>query len=92
MSSNIAQNYPSGLESEAQRSAAVTAALERFDGLRAKVATEATPLGDVGPDEEWWVWVCPRGDFEGRLHAAGYALERRAVYTVCDSCGEAFLR
>jgi hypothetical protein len=92
VSSNIAQNYPAGLEREAQRSAAVAGALERFEGLRDKVAAEASPLGEAGPDEEWWIWVCPREDFAGRLHVAGYALERRAVYTVCDSCGEAFLR
>jgi len=92
VSSNIAQNYPAGRESEAQRSEAVAAALDRFEGLRERVAAEATPLGEVAPDAEWWVWVCPRGEFEGRLHVAGYALERRAMYTVCDTCGEAFLR
>ena len=92
MSSNIGQNYPSGSESEAERAAAVEKALARFEGLRDKVAAETTPLGEVEPDQRWWVWVCPEGDYSGRLHVAGYALERHAVYTVCDTCGKTFLR
>jgi hypothetical protein len=92
VSSNIAQNYPSGSETEDERRAAVEAAFGRFEGLREKVATEASPLPDPEPDQRWWVWVCPVGDFAGRLHVAGYALERHAVYTVCDTCGQTFLR
>ena len=40
----------------------------------------------------WWIWVCPTGDFKGRLHVAGYAIERHALYTVCDTHGDTFLR
>ncbi|HET7677294.1 MAG TPA: hypothetical protein VFK38_05520 [Candidatus Limnocylindrales bacterium] len=97
MSSNIAQNYPAGSESEAERAMAVERALERFEGLREKVAGESTPLGPDPDDDNveerrWWVWVCPSGEFQGRLHVAGYAAERHAVYTVCDDCGKSFLR
>lgn len=90
MSSNVGQNYPYASETEAQRAAAIGAALDRFEGLRAKVETEATP---VEPDaDRWWTWVCPKHDYTGRLHVAGYALERHGVYTVCDTCGSTFLR
>ena len=92
MSSNVGQNYPYASETEPERAAAVERTLARFDGLRETVAAETTPLGQVEPDQRWWVWVCPVGDFEGRLHVAGYALEYRAMYTVCDTCGKTFLR
>ena len=97
MSSNIGQNFPYSSETEAERAAAVEAALARFDGLRDKLAAETTPLGTVEPEEHgaparWWTWVCPKDDFTGRLHVAGYALERRAPYVVCDTCGSTFLR
>lgn len=97
MSSNIAQSYPYTSETEDERAAAVTAAVERFDGLAQRIAAEATPLPEPPPAEpgqphRWWVFVCPRDDFSGRLHVAGYALERRALYTVCDTCGQSFLR
>jgi hypothetical protein len=92
VSSNIGQNYPVGSESEAERAAAVEAASERCEGLREKVAAEISPLPEPNPDQRWWVWVCPEGDYSGRLHVAGYALERHAVYTVCDTCYKTFLR
>ena len=97
MSSNISQNYPSGSETEEQRAAAVENALVAFEGLRAKVTAEISPLGDVEPADHgaaarWWVWVCPTGDFAGRLHVAGYAIEKHALYTVCDTHGDTFLR
>ena len=97
MSSNVSQSYPSGHESEAARAAAVEHAFEAFAGLRDKVAAEASPLGDVGPADhgapaQWWVWVCPKGDFAGRLHVAGYARERHALYAVCDTHGDTYLR
>jgi hypothetical protein len=97
VSSNVSQSYPYASETEAERATAVEAALETFDGLRDKVATETSPLGEVGPEHHgaeprWWIWVCPRGDFSGRLHVAGYALERKALYTVCDTCGATYLR
>jgi hypothetical protein len=97
MSSNISQSYPAGSESEEEREVAVEKALEAFDGLRDKVASESSPLGDVEPPENgapprWWIWVCPTDDFTGRLHVAGYARERHALYTVCDTHGETYLR
>ena len=97
MSSNVGQNYPYASESEPERAAAVEKALAQFDGLRDKVAAETTPIEELGPAEPgqphlWWVYVCPKDDFSGRLHVAGYSLERHALYTVCDTCGSTFLR
>ena len=92
MTSNVAQNYPYGSETEAERAAAVEHALATFEGLRDKVSTEATPLGEPDEGGRWWIWVCPSDDFSGRLHAAGHARERHAVYTVCDTCGRTYLR
>ncbi len=92
MSSNIGQNYPYSQETEPERAAAVERALGTFDGLRDRVATNASPLPPAGRDELWWVWVCPADKGAGRLHVAGYARDRRAVYTVCDHCGASFLR
>lgn len=92
MSSNVGQNYPYTSETEAERLTAVESALSRFDGLRDKVSTETTLPGAVADDDRWWIWVCPADGFTGRLHVAGYARERRAMYTVCDTCGKTFLR
>jgi hypothetical protein len=96
VSSNIGQNFPYASESERQRAAAVEKAITQFDGLRDKIATESTPLdgmpSDNAGDARSWVWVCPEHEYTGRLHIAGYALERHAVYTVCDTCGKTFLR
>ena len=92
MSSNIGQNYPYASETEAERAAAVATAFDRFPDLEDKVAAESTPLGDVHPDDRWWVWVCPTGDFSGRLHVAGYAHDAHALYTVCPEGGHTFLR
>ncbi|HEY8167778.1 MAG TPA: hypothetical protein VIF84_03615 [Candidatus Limnocylindrales bacterium] len=92
MTSNVAQNYPYGSETEAERAAAVERAVAAFDGLAERIAAEATPLGEPHDGGRWWVWVCPTGEFDGRLHAAGHARERHAVYTICDDCGRSFLR
>jgi hypothetical protein len=97
LSSNISQSYPAGSETEAERAAAVATAVGAFEGLGDKIATETTPLGDAVPADNgapprWWVWVCPKGDFSGRLHVAGYARERHALYTVCDAHGDTYLR
>ena len=97
MSSNVSQSYPYTSETEPQRAAAVEGACGRFEGLRDKVDAETTPLGLVAPEDHgapprWWIWVCPKEDFSGRLHVAGYALEWKALYTVCDTCGSTFLR
>ena len=92
MSSNVAQNYPYASESEAERAAAVEGALGVFEGLRARVEAEARALGQPAEDELWWTWVCPTDDLGGRLHVAGHAGERHAIYAVCDRCGRSFLR
>ena len=94
MSSNIGQNYPYSSETEAERAAAVGRAVAGVEGLRDRVAAATTPLGHVSPAERWWVWVCPvdGATAAGRLHVAGYAVERRALYVVCDGCGRTFLR
>ena len=97
VSSNVSQSYPSGSETEEQRETAIANALGAFDGLYDKIAAETSPLGSIeaadhGAPARWWVWVCPRDDFKGRLHVAGYARERHALYTVCDTCGETYLR
>ena len=97
MSSNVAQNYPYSSETEEQRASVVEDVLGRFEGLRDKVAAETTPVGPDPDDDNvaerrWWTWVCPVDDARGRLHVAGYALEKHALYTVCDNCGKTFLR
>lgn len=92
MSSNIAQNFPYGSETETERAAAVAGAVSAFEGLGDRIADEATPPGDPAEGGRWWVWACPADAATGRLHVAGYARERHAVYTVCDGCGRSFLR
>jgi hypothetical protein len=96
VSSNIAQNYPYASETEAQRAAAVARAIEQFSDLGERIGNEASPPPALPPAEPgqphlWWVFVCPQ-HIDGRLHVAGYALEKHALYTVCDQGGESFLR
>ena len=55
-------------------------------------ALGAVEPADHGAPARWWVWVCPTGDFAGRLHVAGYALEKHGLYAVCDTHGDTFLR
>ncbi len=89
MSSNIAQNYPYGSETEAERAATVAATIAAHEGLAERIAAEALPLDEA---ERWWTWHCPVKGCGGVLHAAGYARERRAVYAACELCGTTFLR
>ena len=96
LSSNVAQSYPYRAETEAERRAAIERATAQFEGLAAKIAEESEPLPDPGPDEPGrpnrsWTFVCP-SHVSGRLHTAGYARERRALYVVCDEGGETYLR
>ena len=96
MSSNVAQNYPYSSETEADRAAAIERLKGQFSYLGEVIAKESTPIGDLPPAEPgqphlWWVFVCPE-HLEGRLHVAGYAREKHALYTVCDQGGESFLR
>lgn len=96
MSSNVSQNYPYSSESDEDRAAAVAKAFADNEGLEEKVAAETSPLGENPPAEngapvKWWTWVC-HACISGRLHIAGYARDRHALYTVCDGCGGTFLR
>lgn len=96
MTSNVAQSYPYTTEIEAERVAAVERTALRFDGLAQKIADESEPIPQDVPDEPGrpnrsWVFVCPR-HVTGRLHVAGYARERHALYVVCDEGGETYLR
>jgi hypothetical protein len=96
LTSNVAQSYPYSSETETERAAAIARASEQFDGLAKKISDESTPLPDPGPDEPGrpnrsWTFVCPQ-HVTGRLHVAGYALERHALYVVCDQGGETYLR
>lgn len=96
MTSNVAQSYPYSTETETDRAAAIERATAQFEGLAQKIAAETNALPDPGPDEPGrpnrsWVFVCPR-HISGRLHVAGYAIERHALYVVCDEDGETYLR
>ena len=96
MSSNVSQSYPYSSESEEARASVVATAFEGNDGLEDKIAAESTPLGESAPGAngapvKWWTWVCPKC-IEGRLHIAGYAVERHGLITVCDGCGSTFPR
>ena len=90
MSSNVGQNYPYTSETETDRAAVISRLVASREDLSDKLKTEATPLDE---NERWWVWKCPTKDCPGLLHAAGYAVEKHAVYVVCDgTCGKTFLR
>ncbi len=96
MSSNISQTYPYGSESEAERAAAVADTLQAHEGLETQVAEGALPLGSTEPGEngapvKWWIWVCPKC-VTGRLHVAGFSVDRHGLFTVCDQCGSTFAR
>jgi len=90
VTSNIGQNYPYTSESEADRAARIAKLVAEREGLKDTIATQATPLDE---NERWWVWKCPTKGCPGLLHAAGYSMEKHAVFVVCDgSCGKTFLR
>ena len=96
MSSNVSQNYPYSSENDEERDAAIAAAFDANEGLADRVASESKPLGETPPAENgapvrWWTWVCPKC-VEGRLHVAGYLLDRHGLCVVCDGCGSTFAR
>jgi hypothetical protein len=92
VTSNVGQNYPYTSESEAARAAKIDALIAARDDLHDKIAGETTPLQPDGEDR-WWVWKCPTTGCPGLLHVAGYALEKHALYVVCDgTCAKTFLR
>jgi hypothetical protein len=90
VTSNVGQNYPYTSESESERAAAIDRLVRERDGLADKLSTETSPLDE---NERWWVWKCPTPGCPGLLHVAGYAVDRHAVYVVCDgTCAKTFLR
>ncbi|HYU50306.1 MAG TPA: hypothetical protein VEO91_10320 [Candidatus Limnocylindria bacterium] len=90
MTSNVGQNYPYTSETEAERAAAIDRLLATREGLAATLETETTPLDQ---HDRWWVWKCPTKGCPGLLHAAGYALDKHALFVVCDgTCGKTYLR
>ena len=90
MTSNVGQNYPYTSETDAERAATVATLVQGREGLADKLEAETTPLDQ---NDRWWVWKCPTPGCPGLLHAAGYAFEKHAVYTVCDgTCAKTFLR
>ncbi|MEO5966423.1 MAG: hypothetical protein ABIR11_13240 [Candidatus Limnocylindrales bacterium] len=90
MTSNVGQNYPYTSELDAERAARVASLVASREGLAATLAAESTPLD---ANERWWVWKCPTTGCPGLLHAAGYAIEKHAVFVVCDgTCAKTFLR
>jgi hypothetical protein len=96
VSSNVGQNYPYTSETEADRAAVVERLKQQFSDLAERIGKEASVLPELPPAEpgaphRWWVFVCPQ-HVDGRLHVAGYALDKHALYTVCDQGGESRLR
>jgi hypothetical protein len=90
VTSNVSQNYPYTSESDAERAARIAALVAARDDLAGKLAAEASQL-DV--NDRWWVWKCPTSGCAGLLHVAGYAIEKHALYVVCDGvCAKTFLR
>jgi hypothetical protein len=90
VTSNVGQNYPYTSETESDRAAAIARLVNAREDLAGKLQAEATPLDS---NDRWWVWKCPTKGCAGLLHAAGYALEKHAVYVVCDgTCGKTYLR
>jgi hypothetical protein len=90
VTSNVGQNYPYSSETDADRSVTITRLLASRDGLSATLQAETTPLDE---NDRWWVWKCPTKGCPGLLHVAGYALEKHAVFVVCDgTCGKTYLR
>jgi hypothetical protein len=90
VSSNVGQNYPYTSESEAERATAIGALVAAREGLSDTLGAETSALD---ANERWWVWKCPTAGCPGLLHVAGYALDKHALFVVCDgTCGKTFLR
>jgi hypothetical protein len=90
VTSNVGQNYPYTSEPEANRAAAIDSLLAAREDLAATLQAETSPLDE---HDRWWVWKCPTKGCSGLLHVAGYALDKHALYVVCDgTCGKTFLR
>jgi hypothetical protein len=96
LTSNVSQSYPYTSETEEQRAAAITTATGKFQGLADSIKADSQPMeydepAEPGQPHRTWVFVCPQHP-GGRLHVAGYAREKHALYVVCDVGGETYLR
>ena len=90
MTSNVGQSYPYTSETEADRATRIGTLVTERDGLSDALAVATTP---VDANERWWVWKCPTASCPGLLHVAGYAIEKHALFVVCDgTCAKTFLR
>lgn len=90
MTTNVGQNYPYTSETEPERATLVANLVASREGLADTIKAQATPLE---ARDRWWVWKCPTAACRGLLHAAGFAIEKHAVFVVCDgTCGKTFLR
>jgi hypothetical protein len=96
VTSNVGQNYPYTSETEAERAGRIARLVAEREGLADTLAAETTPTDAASTevdDRRWWVWKCPTKACPGLLHVAGYALEKHALFVVCDgTCGKTFLR
>ena len=102
MTSNVSQNYPYSSETETDRAGTIARLVAERPDLTDKLAAEASPLAGASPLAEaspldaqdlWWTWKCPTKGCPGLLHAAGYAIDKHAVFVVCDgTCAKTFLR
>jgi hypothetical protein len=90
VTSNVSQNYPYSSEPDGDRAATVARLVTEREGLAGTLAAESTPLD---AKDRWWTWKCPTQGCPGLLHAAGYAIDKHAVFVVCDgTCAKTFLR
>jgi len=90
MTSNVSQNYPYSSETEGERAGTIARLVAERPDLADKLAADASAVDE---QDRWWTWKCPSKGCPGLLHAAGYALEKHAVYVVCDgTCTKTFLR
>lgn len=90
MTSNVGQSYPYTSETEADRAARIGSLLAERESLADTLRAETTPLD---ANDRWWVWKCPTTGCPGLLHVAGYAVEKHALFVVCDgTCAKTFLR
>jgi hypothetical protein len=93
VTSNVGQNYPYTSETEAERATKVAAVVAGKDGLGDTIAGATTPIDPAQLDNDrWWVWKCPTQGCPGLLHVAGYAMDKHALFVVCDTCARTFLR
>jgi hypothetical protein len=90
LSSNVGQSYPYTSESEPERAARIAALVAEREKLAETLKAETTAVDE---NERWWVWKCPTTGCPGLLHVAGYALDKHALFVVCDgTCAKTFLR